>query len=106
MGGSAAPENPTPITLEDMSDQGGVGSTKAEATLTHPSARDMFPAVTVIGSGAPGRCVLGGGALSYVPETASERRPLKLTLQPPLLKLQPVLPQRAGSGRRDTKNNG
>ena len=38
----AAPENPTPITLEDMSDQGGVGSvSKAEATLTHPSARDM-----------------------------------------------------------------
>ena len=36
----AAPENPTPITLEDMSDQGGVGSVKAEATLTHPSARD------------------------------------------------------------------
>ena len=37
----AAPENPTPITLEDMSDQGGVGSvSKAEATLTHPSARD------------------------------------------------------------------
>ena len=32
----AAPENPTPITLEDMSDQGGVGSvSKAEATLTH-----------------------------------------------------------------------
>ena len=31
----AAPENPTPITLEDMSDQGGVGSvSKAEATLT------------------------------------------------------------------------
>ena len=37
----AAPENPTPITLEDMSDPGGVGSaSKAEATLTHPSARD------------------------------------------------------------------
>ena len=37
----AAPENPTPITLEDMSDQEGVGSvSKAEATLTHPSARD------------------------------------------------------------------
>ena len=34
----AAPENPTPITLEDMSDQGGVGSvSKTEATLTHPS---------------------------------------------------------------------
>ena len=40
----AAPENPTPITLEDMSDQGGVGSaSKAEATLTHPSARDTTP---------------------------------------------------------------
>ena len=40
----AAPENPTPITLEDMSDQGGVGSvSKAEATLTHPSARDTYP---------------------------------------------------------------
>ena len=39
----AAPENPTPITLEDMSDPGGVGSvSKAEATLTHPSARDSF----------------------------------------------------------------
>ena len=39
----AAPENPTPITLEDMSDQGGVGSvSKAEATLTHPSARDKY----------------------------------------------------------------
>ena len=38
-----APENPTPITLEDMSDQGGVGSvSKAEATLTHPSARDSI----------------------------------------------------------------
>ena len=38
----AAPENPTPITLEDMSDQEGVGSvSKAEATLTHPSARDI-----------------------------------------------------------------
>ena len=38
----AAPENPTPITLEDMSDPGGVGSvSKAEATLTHPSARDI-----------------------------------------------------------------
>ena len=42
----AAPENPTPITLEDMSDQGGVGSvSKAEATLTHPSARDIFPSL-------------------------------------------------------------
>ena len=41
----AAPENPTPITLEDMSDQGGVGSvSKAEATLTHPSARDSTSA--------------------------------------------------------------
>ena len=31
------------ITLEDMSDQGGVGSvSKAEATLTHPSARDTM----------------------------------------------------------------
>ena len=40
----AAPENPTPITLEDMSDQEGVGSvSKAEATLTHPSARDTRP---------------------------------------------------------------
>ena len=40
----AAPENPTPITLEDMSDQEGVGSaSKAEATLTHPSARDKLP---------------------------------------------------------------
>ena len=39
----AAPENPTPITLEDMSDQEGVGSvSKAEATLTHPSARDVL----------------------------------------------------------------
>ena len=39
----AAPENPTPITLEDMSDQGGVGSvSKTEATLTHPSARDKY----------------------------------------------------------------
>ena len=37
----AAPENPTPITLEDMSNPEGVGSaSKAEATLTHPSARD------------------------------------------------------------------
>ena len=37
----AAPENPSPITLEDMSDQEGVGSvSKPEATLTHPSARD------------------------------------------------------------------
>ena len=37
----AAPGNPTPITLEDMSDQEGVGSvSNPEATLTHPSARD------------------------------------------------------------------
>ena len=44
----AAPENPTPITLEDMSDQGGVGSvSKAEATLTHPSARDRGTLLTV-----------------------------------------------------------
>ena len=36
-----APGNPTPITMEDMSDQGGVGSASdPEATLTHPSARD------------------------------------------------------------------
>ena len=29
--------------LQDMSDQGGVGSvSKAEATLTHPSARDRY----------------------------------------------------------------
>ena len=33
--------NPSPITLEDMSDQEGVGSaSNPEATLTHPSARD------------------------------------------------------------------
>ena len=39
----AAPENPTPITLEDMSDQEGAGSaSNPEATLTHPSARDNF----------------------------------------------------------------
>ena len=39
----AAPGNPTPITLEDMSDQEGVGSaSKPEATLTHPSARDTL----------------------------------------------------------------
>ena len=45
----AAPENPTPITLEDMSDQEGVGSvSKAEATLTHPSARDI-PLPTSLG---------------------------------------------------------
>ena len=37
----AAPGNPSPITLEDMSDSGGVGSAShPEATLTHPSARD------------------------------------------------------------------
>ena len=37
----AAPENPSPIILEDMSDSGGVGSaSNPEATLTHPSARD------------------------------------------------------------------
>ena len=36
-----APGNPTPITMEDMSDQEGVGSASdPEATLTHPSARD------------------------------------------------------------------
>ena len=33
------PENPTPITLEDM-DQGGVGFSKAEATLTHLARTD------------------------------------------------------------------
>ena len=44
----AAPENPTPITLEDMSDQGGVGSvSKAEATPTHPSARDTLFVVDI-----------------------------------------------------------
>ena len=38
-----APANPTPITYEDMSDQGGVGSASLpEATLTHPLARDSF----------------------------------------------------------------
>ena len=55
----AAPENPTPITLEDMSDQGGVGSvSKAEATLTHPSARDSTTACegdTESGTGAERR---------------------------------------------------
>ena len=58
----AAPENPTPITLEDMSDQGGVGSvSKAEATLTHPSARDTKVPIEIkvaayirpAGSGSP-----------------------------------------------------
>ena len=49
----AAPENPTPITLEDMSDQGGVGSvSKAEATLTHPSARDTETAAVLRGTSA------------------------------------------------------
>ena len=40
----AAPGNPSPIILEDMSDSGGVGSvsTGGEATLTHPSARDSM----------------------------------------------------------------
>ena len=38
-----APGNPTPITMEDMSDQEGVGSASdPEATLTHPSARDTM----------------------------------------------------------------
>ena len=42
----AAPRgNPSPITLEDMSDQEGMGSAslRGEATLTHPSARDSTP---------------------------------------------------------------
>ena len=50
----AAPGNPTPITLEDMSDQEGVGSaSKAEATLTHPSARDkcLLNADEMVGTG-------------------------------------------------------
>ena len=34
----AAPGNPSPITLEDMSDHEGAGSaSNPEATLTHPS---------------------------------------------------------------------
>ena len=50
----AAPENPTPITLEDMSDQGGVGSvSKAEATLTHPSARDTMQSAGVVHIASP-----------------------------------------------------
>ena len=50
----AAPENPTPITLEDMSDQGGVGSvSKAEATLTHPSARDTMQPAGVVHIASP-----------------------------------------------------
>ena len=59
----AAPENPTPITLEDMSDQEGVGSvSKAEATLTHPSARgaETTPPQQ---AGAPARISRQGGGL-------------------------------------------
>ena len=43
----AAPENPSPITLEDMSDQEGSVS-KPEATLTHPSARDTMQPAGVV----------------------------------------------------------
>ena len=49
-----APGNPTPITMEDMSDQGGVGSASdPEATLTHPSARDIRGGETTPGGLAP-----------------------------------------------------
>ena len=68
----AAPGNPSPITLEDMSDQEGVGfASKPEATLTHPSARDMDPSITMatgdeeyityitVGAGSPIRALPG-----------------------------------------------
>ena len=49
-----APGNPTPITMEDMSDQGGVGSASdPEATLTHPSARDTMQSAGVVHIASP-----------------------------------------------------
>ena len=60
----AAPENPTPITLEDMSDQEGVGSvSKAEATLTPPfGARQEFGGCACVWA----RRVEGGGGTHSV----------------------------------------
>ena len=49
-----APGNPTPITLEDMSDQEGVGSAShPEATLTHPSAPDTMQSAGVVHIASP-----------------------------------------------------
>ena len=49
-----APGNPSPITMEDMSDQGGVGSASdPEATLTHPSARDTMQSAGVVHIASP-----------------------------------------------------